>query len=68
MVSDESVCLLKLAGDQHDLYSLVPKCVDPSSQTYERIGIVRQDIADLARDADLLVFDGSQEETLVNIV
>jgi Heterokaryon incompatibility protein (HET) len=67
-VSDEYVYLFKLAKDPYYMYSLILRCVDSSSETYERIGIVRQSLADLAQDAELLVFDGSQGDALVNII
>ncbi|KAI9766855.1 MAG: hypothetical protein M1839_004760 [Geoglossum umbratile] len=67
-VSDAIVYLFKLAKDQCYLYSLILRRVDSPFQAYERIGIVRQDLADLAGDADSSVFDRPQEDTLVNIV
>jgi hypothetical protein len=67
-VSDAIVYLFRLARDQYYLYSLILRRIDSPSQTYERIGIARQDIVDLAGDSDSSVFGGPQEDTVVNIV
>ena len=61
---NESVYLLKISKSDKILYSLVLRCTDPSTQTYERVGLLMQDSHDMETEVEFLSCERVREETI----
>jgi hypothetical protein len=69
--SDESVYLLKAAKaelDNRNLCSLVLRCIDFSTQTYERIGILVEETSDVERSIGYSPYDEIHKEETIHII
>lgn len=60
----ESVFLLKLGKSDKRLYSVVLRCTDPSTQTYERVGLLMQDSHVMETDVEFFPRERVREETI----
>ncbi len=56
--------LLKLGKSDKRLYSVVLRCTDSSTQTYERVGLLMQDSHVMKTDVEFFPRERVREETI----